>query len=142
SLGTGVASYLASKLEIERLVLVSPFDSMVSVAGSRYPWSPIGCILEERYDSDVYLACVDAPVLVLRPGRDEIIPADATDRLIDALHARPEVLEFPGAGHNTIDRFSAYWPTIGGFLATAQASVRLPAPAPGSAGPLAPAPAR
>ena len=142
SLGTGVASYVASRRDIEKLVLVTPFDSMVSMAGARYPWLPIDWMLEERFESARYLATVDVPLLLLRAGRDEVIPAAATDRLIAALHEAPEVVGFPGAGHNDIDRFPEYWPAISSFLKPAEEALRSPDLAPEPAALPDPAPAR
>ena len=142
SLGTGVASYVASRRDIEKLVLVTPFDSMVSMAEARYPWLPIDRMLEERFESDHFLSGLDVPLLLLRAGRDEVIPAAATDRLIAVLPQAPEVIRFPKAGHNDIDRFPDYWPATSSFLEAGVESLRPPGPAPGSAAPQGPAPAR
>jgi hypothetical protein len=54
SLGTGVAVYLAAQREIEKLVLVTPFDSLRSVAQEIYPIYPISLILKESYRSIEY----------------------------------------------------------------------------------------
>ncbi|MEZ5464910.1 MAG: alpha/beta hydrolase [Lysobacteraceae bacterium] len=142
SLGTGVASYVASRRDIERLVLVTPFDSMVSMAGARYPWLPIDWMLEERFESDRFLSGLDVPLLLLRAGRDEVIPPAATDRLIASLPKTPDVIRFPNARHNDVDGFPGYWPAIAEFLGNEQDALRLPDPAPGPAEPRDPAPVR
>jgi len=41
SLGSRVATYLASKRDIDRVVLVTPFDSLESVAKDAFPIFPI-----------------------------------------------------------------------------------------------------
>lgn len=102
SLGSGVASYLASQRPVERLVLVTPFDSMVSVAGSHYPWLPTGLLVTERFESSHWLAGFRQPVLIIRAGRDRIVPPANTDRLIAALPMPPQVLDLPMADHNTV----------------------------------------
>lgn len=116
SLGSGVASYLASRRPLERLALVTPFDSLVAVAQSHYPLFPIGRIATERYESSRYIATYAGPVLVLRAGRDEVVPQESTDRLIAAMRARPTVKTFPLAGHNTISDDEQYGRDLADFM--------------------------
>lgn len=108
SLGSGVASYVASKRPVARLALVTPFDSMAEVAQGHYPWLPVRALVKDRYASDQYVAKFRGPVLVIRAGHDEIIGWARTQGLIDALPQPPKVLEVPNAGHNTVQEFPAY----------------------------------
>ena len=52
SLGTGVATYLASQRPVAGVVLVSPFDNMVEVARGVYPFLPVDLLLRHRFESD------------------------------------------------------------------------------------------
>ncbi len=108
SLGSGVASYVASKRPVARLALVTPFDNMADVAQARYPWLPVRALVKDRYDSARYLASFHGPVLVIRAGHDEIIDRARTQRLIKALPRPPQVLELPNAGHNSVQDVPAY----------------------------------
>ena len=47
SLGTGVVTYLASKRNIDKLILVSPYDSIRSIAQNRFPIYPIFLLLKD-----------------------------------------------------------------------------------------------
>ena len=47
SLGSGVASYLASRKPVTRLVLITPFDSILRVAQSVYPVFPVSWLLKD-----------------------------------------------------------------------------------------------
>ena len=47
SLGTGVATYVASKESVERLVLVTPFDSLGDVASEQFRFLPVRWLLCE-----------------------------------------------------------------------------------------------
>jgi len=102
SLGSGVAAYLAAHRPVEKLVLVTPFDSMVAVAGVHYPWLPTSLLVTERYESTRWLRDYRGPVLVIRAGRDAVVPPANTDRLIAALPQAPQVLALPTAGHNDV----------------------------------------
>ena len=117
SLGSAVAGYVASQRPVARLVLITPFDSMASVAQAHYPWLPLRWLMQDRYEAARNLANYDGPVLVVRAGRDEVVPAASTDRLIASLPNKPQVLELPDATHNSIDDDPAFGKTLGAFVA-------------------------
>jgi pimeloyl-ACP methyl ester carboxylesterase len=117
SLGSGVAMQVAVRRAVERLVLVTPFDSAVGVAGAHLPWFPAGRLLADRWDSVAVAPRVRARVLVVRAGRDQVIPARLTDRLVAALPSEPDVLDLPDRDHNDVHEDRGYWPTIESFLA-------------------------
>ncbi|WP_454831057.1 alpha/beta hydrolase [Pseudoxanthomonas wuyuanensis] len=116
SLGSGVASYLASQRPLSRLVLVTPFDSLASVAQAHYPVFPVRWLLHDRYESLRYLPRHQGKLLVMRAGRDEVVPAANTDRLLAGLPGPAQVLEIPEADHNDLSRFPAYREALVGFL--------------------------
>lgn len=102
SLGSGVASYVAGQRPVEKLVLVTPFDSLVAVAQGHYPWLPAHWLVRDRYESTAHLADFKGPVLVVRAGQDRVVPPPHTDRLIEALPGTPQVLDMPDAGHHSV----------------------------------------
>ena len=58
SLGSGVASYLASQRPVERLALVTPFDSLAEVAQAHYPVVP-GAPVDARRVINPPITCPD-----------------------------------------------------------------------------------
>jgi pimeloyl-ACP methyl ester carboxylesterase len=118
SLGASVAVHLASERPVERLVLVTPFDSLVNVARGHFRWVPVGWLLKERYESTRRAAAIRAPVLMVIAGNDEIIP-DARSRALAAAFTprRPRIVVIPGTTHNTLDLSPAYLRTVHAFLA-------------------------
>lgn len=116
SLGSGVASALASRRPVARLALVTPFDSMGAVAQSHYRWLPVRWLLRDRYDSARALRSYAGPILIVRAGRDEVIPAANTDRLIAALPKPPRVIDLGAVNHNGFDIDAAYGPALAEFL--------------------------
>lgn len=115
SLGSGVASYVASQRRVDRLALVTPFDSLAAVAQAHYRWLPVRWLLRERYDSVHWLAGYRGPTLVIRAGRDEVVPSANTDRLVAALPRTPQLEAMPQAGHNTLDE-AAYGRALARFF--------------------------
>jgi pimeloyl-ACP methyl ester carboxylesterase len=118
SLGTGVATALASRRPVVGLVLVTPYDSIAHVASDRYPWLPVRMLIKDSYDSAARIGQVKAPVLVLIAGNDESILRPRTVTLVAAISpGLAQVVVFPKATHNDIDENPAYWPALQGFLA-------------------------
>ena len=118
SLGSAVASYVASKRPVAKLVLVTPFDSMANVAQSHYPWLPVRWLLQDRYDQAAYLAQYHGPLLIVRAGRDDVVPAASTNQLIASLKTPPQVLHLPNADHSTVATDRTYARTLAGFVTT------------------------
>jgi len=116
SLGSGVASYLASQRPVHRLALITPFDSLAGVANHHYPWLPVDLLIRDRFDSMRHLADFRRPVLIVRAGRDQVIPADSTDRLVASLPVPPDVLMLPAADHDTALAEPAEWQPVADFL--------------------------
>ena len=102
SIGSGIAATLAKARKLDELILVTPFDSLKSVAQSTYPWLPIGPFFEHEIDAASALEKLDVPVAIIAGERDEIVPPERTD----ALRKRVPNLIFDRtidrAGHNDI----------------------------------------
>lgn len=120
SLGSSVATYLASKRPVERLLLITPADSALAIAKQMYPVYPVGWLLKDRYESVRYAPNITAPVLVITAERDRIIPSRHSERLVDAFsHASVDTKVIADAGHNGLSARPGYWQAIGDFLGVA-----------------------
>ena len=123
SLGSGVAVFLASEEKVSRLVLVTPFDSMVNLARGYYWLVPVSLLLKDKFDSLSRVARLATPTLVLIAEHDEVIPRKRADALVSALKpemTRVEVIE--GAGHNTIGSYPQYEKALTTFLDHSQSA--------------------
>lgn len=116
SLGSGVASYLASRRPVAKLVLITPFDSMANVGQAHYRWLPVRWLLRDRYESVRHLRKYQGPILVIRASADQVIPPASTDRLIAALDRRPQVVALPDTDHNSISAHPRYRRALIDFL--------------------------
>ncbi len=115
SLGSGIAVPVAAQRPVERLVLVTPFDSLVNVAAAHFPAFPVRWLLRDRYASDRHAAGVRAPVTLIIAGNDRIVPAARGLQLAEAFGANtPDVVVIERAGHNDVDRYPAYHAALRG----------------------------
>jgi len=117
SIGGAVATYLTSKRDIEKLILVTPFDSAVNVGKKLYWLFPIELILRERLDSAGRAAEITTDTLVIVAGNDRIIPYENTHNLIQAfIKTGVEVAILSDRGHNTVHMHPDFRKTIAAFM--------------------------
>ena len=110
SLGSGLAVRVASVRRAARLVLVTPYDSIVGIAAGKYPWAPVSLILKDRYESFRYAPRVRARTRIIVADADELIPRESSERLLRRFApgvARLDVL--PGT-HSTVTADPRYLP--------------------------------
>lgn len=81
SLGTGVVSYLASQRAVKSLILITPYDSIVSMAKKQYPLFPIDFLLKHKFESDKYILHVKVPVHLIEVKDDTVVPKYHFDKL-------------------------------------------------------------
>jgi pimeloyl-ACP methyl ester carboxylesterase len=117
SLGSGVAVQLASARPVDRLVLVTAFDSLANVAAAHLTWLPVRALLKDRYESAARARDVSARVLMVVAEHDEIVPRARSQALAAAFRpGQAEIVVAPGVGHNTLDLSPQYLPSVRRFL--------------------------
>ncbi|HUM94639.1 MAG TPA: alpha/beta hydrolase [Candidatus Competibacter sp.] len=124
SLGSGVASYLASRRPVAGVLLITPFDSITEIARNFYPFLPVRWALGDLYDSAALAPAIDAPLRMIVAGRDEIIPGRNSQRLFEAWRGPKVQTIIADAGHNDLQRYREYWQAIQDFLQTSKADAK------------------
>ena len=118
SLGTGVATYVASKRKVSKLALITPYDSIVNVAKCIYPMYPVSLLLEDVYDSVSRVKDIQAKTLIVIAQNDKVIPRQNTQKLIDAFDADMlEVIVIQNRGHIDISSDKRYYKIMQDFIA-------------------------
>jgi pimeloyl-ACP methyl ester carboxylesterase len=118
SLGSGVATMLASERPVRAVVLVTPFDSLIAVAAHHYSFLPVGALLEHRFMSIDRAPRIETPVLILAAQWDRIVPPAHAQRLYEAWAGERHIRILDGVGHNDIQMNPAYYTAINEFLRT------------------------
>jgi hypothetical protein len=117
SLGTAVAVKLGAARPLAGAILVSPYDSMVEVGRTHYPWLPVSWLLKHRFDAQEDARRTQAPLLAIVADRDSIIPRERSRALYDAWAGPKTWLVVPTTDHNTLSEPDAFWAGVTGFLA-------------------------
>ncbi len=115
SLGTGVAVALAAERPAGRLVLEAPFTSTVDLAARQYPIVPVRWLMKDQFRSDLRIAKVQAPLLILHGERDPVVPIAYGERLFALAHEPKRMVRFPEGEHENLDRYGAL-PVVKAFL--------------------------
>lgn len=114
SLGSGVAMQVASQRPVSRLVLVTPYDSLLALGQARFPWLPVRWLMRDPFDSASHAPAVTAPTLIVVAERDDIVPVASSETLLRRF--RPGVARLarvPGSDHVTISDKAEYLALIG-----------------------------
>ena len=98
SLGSGVATHLASKVDERALVLEGAFTGVDDRARELYPWLPIRWMISNPFASRERIAQVGSPLLLLHARDDEIIPFAHGERLLQAAREPRRLVVLEG-GH-------------------------------------------
>lgn len=102
SLGSGPATYVASVRDAKALLLETPFLSAVTVAGERYPFLPVGWVMQDQFPVNQWIAEVTEPVLVAHGTGDVTIDVSNGERLYGLVSNKDELWIEPGAGHSDL----------------------------------------
>jgi hypothetical protein len=103
SLGCGVAAAVAKQtsVPIAGIILITPWDTLASVAKSLFPFLPVKLVLTDKYDSIENLKSFKNKISVVGAERDEILPIKHAVNLYNALpEDRKRMWIIKGAGHN------------------------------------------
>ena len=102
SLGTGVAVNTAAERDATAVVLISAYYSILSLAGDRYPYLPVGALIQDSFRSDLRIARVAEPKLFLHGDLDTSVPLASGRALFDAAPQPKTFSVQRGRGHNDI----------------------------------------
>lgn len=117
SLGSGVASYVGAEREFEKLVLVTPFDSIRHLGQRRFKVFPMSLLLKDGFDSASRVNRFTADVLILNAEHDAVVPKIHTDAFAAAFTEKPPQVELiAGSAHNDISSFQPYYELIREFF--------------------------
>jgi len=111
SIGTGVASYLASVRDARQLILETPFTNMYSLMANYAFMYPVSWISKYHLPTDDYLEHVKVPVTIIHGEKDEIIPFKFSRRL-KAKYPSINLVSIEKGKHNDLDEYPEFHNTI------------------------------
>lgn len=108
SLGSGVASNLATRVAARRLVLETPFHSIRDLFYSYYPIFPKIFVFRYKFPNHRHLEETSMPVIIYHGTKDRVVPYKCAARLKKYLKEEDEFVTIFGAGHNDLADYDAF----------------------------------
>ena len=103
SLGSAVAVNVASEAPFAAVILEGAPTSLASIGLRRYPWMPIRLVMRNPFDSISKVHTVDAPMLFIHSGQDDVIPFEEGKRLFEAAPSPKTFVEVYGGHRETAE---------------------------------------
>ena len=122
SLGAYFAVALAKTRPVRGVILATPFDSFAALGAERYPWLPVGLLLNGRYDAAGIAPTIKVPALFIFAERDDVTPMEHGAALARAWGGPQRTVILEGARHYGIERRPEFWNAVGEFLRQIESS--------------------
>ncbi|MGI9305702.1 MAG: alpha/beta hydrolase [Gammaproteobacteria bacterium] len=116
SLGSHMAAHVAANRPVKKLIMVTPFDSVLNIAKTRYPIFPVQRILRHPFDTLAEAPHISAPSLFLLAETDYVVPHAHSENLIANWPAAHTVVHLPETTHADIADAPSYWRAITHFM--------------------------
>ncbi|RDI61128.1 alpha/beta hydrolase [Microvirga subterranea] len=102
SIGSGVAAHLSRHRPLAGQILVTPFDSLKSLAADHFPWAPVRLFLRHHIETAEYLRGSGTPTALIVAGRDTVVPERRSTALREAVPKLVFDRTIADAGHNDL----------------------------------------
>lgn len=107
SIGTGIATNVASEFNPKHLILESPYYSLPDLAKNIYPFVP-SFLLRYTFRNDQMIQLVKCPITIFHGTLDEVIYFGSTLKLEKLLKDEDVIVPIVGGHHNDLDDFEMY----------------------------------
>jgi pimeloyl-ACP methyl ester carboxylesterase len=120
SLGAAVAIQVVANHpdQINGLIAVSPWTSLVDVATAHYPRFLVNSLVKESYNSVEAAKTIQCPALLMHGERDNIIPFSQGNKVAEAMGTFAKWVPVANAGHNDIFNEEVVWEAIASFISS------------------------
>ena len=108
SLGSGIASWLASKNECRHVILETPYYSMSGLLARYAPMFPSSVMSHFRFPTGKHITQVKVPVTIFHGNKDGVIPHWHALKLKKVLKEEDEFITIEGAAHNNLNDFALF----------------------------------
>lgn len=107
SLGSGVATHLATQNEAAGLILLAAYTGMDEMAQRQFPVFPVKLLVKDKYRSIDRIHQINMPLSWIHGTSDNLIPYAMGKRLFDAAEEPKTSHRIQGAGHNDLWQLGA-----------------------------------
>ncbi len=116
SMGSGIATQLASIRDCKYLLLEAPYYSFPSIMSSYLPIYPYERLIRLKIPTWQYMQKVTAPVTIFHGTNDGVIRISNARRLQPYLKPNDRFIEIEGGSHNDLSAFKPYQQALDSLL--------------------------
>ncbi len=116
SLGSAVASFIASRYSVKGVILITPFHSITHLAKLKYPFCPVRLFLRHPFPTCQFIQKSDAKVYILLAQNDTTTPPATTNKLIKCIKHLQKIYTIKEATHANILEFQETWQKLEEFI--------------------------
>lgn len=116
SLGTGLATKVASMNNPRALILACPYFSMSKNVKRYLPLIPLGLVLRYRMPTYKWIKYVDCPINIIHGTNDKVIRFSSSLRLSKLKPDSTKLYPIIGGGHKDLHNFESYHQALGEIL--------------------------
>ena len=114
SIGTGPATYLASKRKPGALILISPIKSLKDTVKNLI--GPVQYLVRNRFNNYERISDVTCPLLIIHGQKDSLIPFEDSIKLCEKTGGPYELVLPENMKHNDVHLYDDFFETIQSFL--------------------------
>lgn len=115
SIGTGPATYSASKNNPKTLILQAPYYNLTELSDSKVPFIP-NFIKKYNFETNVFITKVKAPVFIFHGNKDLLIPVENSEKLSKLLKTNDHFFRLENEDHIGINQNKNYLTALKNIL--------------------------
>lgn len=102
SLGTGIATRMASTFPVAGLVLIAPYTTFADFVALHHPLFPAQWLLWDRFENSTTIGNIHVPLLIIHGAHDTEIPVSHSAIINQLAHEPKTYIVLPDAGHDDL----------------------------------------
>ncbi|MFA5041365.1 MAG: alpha/beta hydrolase [Bdellovibrionales bacterium] len=129
SLGSGVATQMATEFNVRGLMLIAPFLSVSEMAQVRFPYFPAQFLAVDKFDNTQKISSLHLPLLIASGGKDLVIPPAQHKKLFELGNEPKQFYFSPESRHNNLfaaDLYPVSFKWLDGLVGTKDNAVPVP----------------
>ena len=116
SLGSGAASWLASKRPCQRLILETPYYSIADLLAHYAPFYPVKRMTHFKFPTGEYVKQITVPITIFHGSEDGVIPYRCAEKLKKVLKPGDEFITIDKGSHNDLNDFPVFHSKLDSLL--------------------------
>lgn len=103
SLGSGVACHVAANRKVDRLALITPYDSISQVGQQKHWYIPVKWLIKDKFESWKKVDRISSECLVVTAIGDDVVPNNRTANLLNYFsNVKPRLVEIDDTSHGLV----------------------------------------